>query len=503
MEYDYVVVGAGSAGCVIASRLSEDAAVSALLLEAGGEDTRPEIHEAAKGISLLGSEVDWGYQTEPEAGYAGRRIGCGRGKVLGGSSSINAMVYIRGNPRDFDHWSQMGCPGWSFAEVLPYFLKSEHQERGASAWHGVGGLLNVSDVASVPPLYAALIQAAVEIGYPLNPDFNGHTQAGAGMYQLTVKAGKRHSTAVAFLRPASGRPNLSVATNALATRILFDHKRAVGVAYQQGGDVLQARVRREVIVCGGSINSPQLLLLSGLGSAGQLRAHGIDLVQDMPGVGENLHDHPTVSVVYSALSPIPSTPEHALGGLFLYSGIDADEPAPDLQFHYFPFSDAAASGEIAGWTVLVTHLRPESRGRVRLHSADPAAAPAIEVNYLAHPGDLERLIAGVKIARRMCQAAALAQFRRAETAPGEGISSDSEIEAFIRQNGWGIWHPVGTCRMGQDAGAVVDEELRVHGIQGLRVADASVMPLVTSGNTNAPTIMIGEKAAEMVRRSWR
>lgn len=502
MEFDYIVVGAGSAGCVIASRLSEERDISVLLLEAGAEDTKPEIHDPSKWRALLGSEVDWGYQTEAEPGYGGRRINCNRGKVLGGSSSINAMVYIRGNRWDYDHWSELGCSGWSFEEVLPYFIKSEHQERGQSALHGTGGLLNVRDVTAVHPLYSAMVEAAVEIGYPRDPDFNGERQEGVGMYQLTIRDGERQSTATAFLRPAMGRPNLTVSTYALAHRILFDGTRAIGVSFLQNGEQWKAMARREVIICSGAINSPQLLLLSGLGPAEELTAFGIPLIKDIPGVGKNLHDHPTVTVRYNAFYPNIMPYEHALGGLFLYSGIDPDEPAPDLQFHFGPgFSEN--DRVIIAYNVIVTQLRPQSRGQIRLRSPSPADAPAIAVNYLNDPGDIKRLVAGVKVARRMCQAETLAEFRREEIKPGVSVQSESEIEAFICNEGWGIWHPVGTCRMGQDRLAVVDAELKVHGIQRLRVADASVMPLVTSGNTNAPTIMIGEKAAEMVRKSWR
>jgi len=501
MEFDYIVVGAGSAGCVIANRLSEERDISVLLLEAGAEDTRPEIHDPSKWGLLLGSEVDWGYQTEAEPGYGGRQINCSRGKVLGGSSSINAMVYIRGNRWDYDHWSELGCSGWSFEEVLPYFIKSEHQERGESALHGMGGLLNVRDVATVHPLHSAMIKAAVEIGCPRNLDFNGERQEGVGTYQYTVRDGKRQSTATAFLRPAMERPNLTVSTSALTNRILFEGTRAIGVSFLQNGEQWKARARREVIVCGGAINSPQLLLLSGLGPAEELTAFGIPIVKDLPGVGKNLHDHPTVSVQCIASYPNIVPFDYGLSGSFLYSGIDPNEPAPDLQFHFSPEFDENI--RVMACTVHVTQLRPQSRGQIRLRSTDPADPPAIFINYLNDSGDVKRLVAGVKIARRMCQAEALAVFRGEEIKPGASMQSDREIEDFICNEGWGIWHPVGTCKMGKDRFAVVDPQLKVHGIHGLRVADASVMPLVTSGNTNAPTIMIGEKAAEMVRMSWR
>jgi len=501
MEFDYIVVGAGSAGCVIANRLSEERDISVLLLEAGTEDTRPEIHDPSMWWSLLGSEVDWGYQTEAEPGYGGRKLNCNRGKVLGGSSSINAMIYIRGNRWDYDHWSELGCSGWSFEEVLPYFIKSEHQGRGESALHGVGGLLNVRDVVTAHPLYSTMIEAAVEIGYPRNPDFNGERQEGVGMYQFTIRDGKRQSTATAFLRPAMERTNLTVSTSALTNRIWFDGTRAIGVSFLQDGKERKAMARREVILCGGAINSPQLLLLSGLGPAEELTAFGIPLIKDLPGVGKNLHDHPTISVQYNAFYPHIVPFDYAISGLFLYSGIDPDEPAPDIQFHFSPNFDE--DNRVIAYTVNVTQLRPQSRGQIRLRSINPADPPAIVINYLNDPGDMKRLVVGVKVARRMCQAEALAVFRGEEIKPGVSVQSDSEIKAFICNEGWGIWHPVGTCRMGQDRFAVVDSELKVHGIDGLRVADASVMPLVTSGNTNAPTIMIGEKAAEMVRKSWR
>jgi choline dehydrogenase len=501
MEFDYIVVGAGSAGCVIANRLSEESDVSVLLLEAGAEDIRPEIHDPSKWGLLLGSEVDWGYQTETEQGFAGRQINCNRGKVLGGSSSINAMIYVRGNRWDYDHWSELGCSGWGFEEVLPYFIKSEHQERGESVLHGVAGLLNVSDVANVHPLYSAMIEGAVEIGCPRNPDFNGERQEGVGMYQFTIRDGKRQSTATAFLRPAIGRPNLTISTSALTNRILLDGTRAIGVLFLQNSEQRKAMARREVIICGGTINSPQLLQLSGIGPADELTAFGIPIIKDLPGVGRNLHDHPTVSVQYTAFYPNSVPFDYAIGGLFLYSGIDPGEPAPDLQFHFGP--DFDEDNQVITYSVHVTQLRPQSRGQIRLRSTNSADTPAILFNYLNDLGDMKRLVAGVKVARRMCQAEALAEFRREEINPGVSVQNDSEIEAFICNEGWAIWHPVGTCRMGKGRYAVVDPQLKVHGIQGLRVADASVMPLVTSGNTNAPTIMIGEKAAEMIKKSWR
>lgn len=501
MEYDYIVIGAGSAGCVIANRLSEESDVSVLLLEAGAEDSRPEIHDPSKWGSLLGSEVDWGYQTEAEPGFAGRQINCNRGKVLGGSSSINAMIYIRGTRWDYDHWSELGCSGWRFEEVLPYFIKSEHQERGESVLHGVDGLLNVSDVVNVHPLYSAMIEGAVEIGHPRNPDFNGDRQEGVGMYQFTVRDGKRQSTATAFLRPAMRRPNLTVSTSTLTNRILFNGTRAIGVSFLQNSEQRRAMARREVIICGGAINSPHLLQLSGIGSAEELTALGIPIIQDLPGVGKNLHDHPTVSVHYTAFYPNSVPFDYAIGGLFLYSGIDRGEPAPDLQFHFgLGFNE---NTQVTRYNIHVTQLRPQSRGQLRLRSTNPTDTPAILINYLNDLGDMKRLVAGVKVARRMGQAEALAEFRREEITPGVSVQNDSEIKAFICNEGWGIWHPVGTCKMGKDRLAVVDPQLKVHGIQGLRVADASVMPLITSGNTNAPTIMIGEKAADMIKTSWR
>ncbi|MEX8517072.1 MAG: GMC family oxidoreductase [Leptothrix sp. (in: b-proteobacteria)] len=501
MEFDYIVVGAGSAGCVIANRLSEEGDVSVLLLEAGAEDTKPEIHEPSKWQLLLGSAVDWGYQTVAEPGFAGRQINCNRGKVLGGSSAINAMIYIRGNRWDYDHWGELGCSGWAFNEVLPYFIKSEHQERGESAFHGVGGLLNVSDVGKVHPLNSAMIEGAVEIGCPRNPDFNGERQEGVGIYQFTIRDGKRESTATAFLRPAMERPNLTIATSALTDRILFDGTRAIGVSFLQNSEQRQAMARREVIICGGTINSPQLLQLSGIGPAEDLTAFGIPIIKDLPGVGRNLHDHPFVSIRYAAFYPNSVPCDYAMGGLFLYSGIDPDEPAPDLQFLFAP--DLDENSRVITCSIDIALLRPQSRGQLRLRSTNAGDAPAILVNYLNDPDDMKRLVAGVKIARRMGQGKALAEFLREELDPGLSVQHDSEIEAFIGNNGRSIWHPVGTCKMGNDRFAVVDPQLKVHGIQGLRVADASVMPTVTSGNTNAPTIMIGEKAAEMIKKSWR
>ena len=501
-QYDYIVIGAGSAGCVVANRLTEDIDKTVLLLEAGNPDTKPEIHIPGECGSLLGSEVDWGYFSEPEPYLNNRKIFCPRGKVLGGSSSINFMAYVRGNSHDYDHWQSLGNPGWSYQDILPYFKKSENQQRGASEYHGVDGELSVTDIIAPAVVSQRFVDAAVALGYDQNPDVNGMRQEGAGLHQLTIKDGKRHSAAAAFLLPVLDRPNLTVTTGALVTRLLFEGTRTVGVEYLHENTLHQVRSNQEVILSAGAFESPKLLMLSGIGDAEHLRALEIPVVADLPGVGQNLQDHQGVPVAHEATQDLKMASTSSIGqaNLFLHTEGNLDA-VPDLQFLFAPIvvvpPGYAHSG--LGFTTVVCLTHPQSIGSVSLRSRDPQDTPRILMNYLQSEADVLKLVAGIKLLRNLFGASAFDEFRGEEIAPGADKQSDAALVAYVREACDTVYHPVGTCKMGTDPMAVVDPELRVHGVEGLRVVDASIMPTITTGNTNAPTIVIGEKAADLIK----
>jgi choline dehydrogenase len=519
--FDYIVVGAGSAGCVLANRLTADGRSTVLLLEAGPRDTDPWIHiPLGYGKLFARRDVNWAYESEPEPALNNRRIFSPRGKVLGGSSSINGLVYIRGQPEDFDAWE---VPGWSHVELLPYFLKAEHQSRGASPLHGSGGPLGVSDLER-HELCDAFIASAQSLGIPANDDFNGERQEGTGYYQATVRNGRRSSTAVEYLRPAQKRPNLAVETNALAARILFEGTKAAAVQYRKGEQFLQARAKREVLLCGGTFNSPQLLQLSGVGPGALLQEHGIAVVHDAPEVGECLQDHLYCRTFWRCNKPITLNDDmmslwrqvklgfdyllFRRGPLTVAAGHAAafvrtrpELKRPDAQLYYINFSTAKRGGTLhpwSGFTISVSQLQVESRGSVRIKSADPRAAPAIQPRYLSARKDCDVMVAGLRALRRIIAAPALAPFIEAEHEPGLACASDDDLLDFARRRGSTTYHPTSTCRMGGDPAAVVDARLRVRGFDHLRVIDASAMPALVSGNTNAAVIMIAEKGADMI-----
>jgi choline dehydrogenase len=505
--FDYIIVGAGAAGCVVAYRLIKNLGCSVLLLEAGNPDRNPAIHntDTQSMTSLWGSELDWGYATEPEPGLEDRRISIAQGKVLGGGTSINAMIYVRGNHRDYDRWQELGNEGWSYQEILPYFQKSEDYERGESAYHGVGGPLHVIDYRNPTHVSQAFVSAAIELGYAGNEwDCNGKQQEnGAFFYQSTrTSDNQRCSTAVAFLRPILGHPQLTVTTNTLVTRILFAKQKAIGVEYLQDGKLHQAKAESEVIISCGAFASPKLLMLSGIGSVEQLQSQGIPIVVDLPGVGKNLQDHLLFGVGYKCQQEQPLPNLLAEAGLFTYSNKDIDSSiySPDLQFFFGPvqFVDQKYRVDGPGFTFAPILVQPHSRGTVSLRSNNPQDLAVIRANYLQSEVDLSALIRGVELARELVNTRAFDRFRGEEIAPGIDVTSKAELGAYIRQVSSTVWHPVGTCKMGIDRDAVVNSQLQVYGIEGLRVADASIMPTITSGNTNAPTIAIAEKVADLM-----
>ncbi|TFV68885.1 choline dehydrogenase [Blastococcus sp. CT_GayMR19] len=519
-EFDVVVVGAGSAGCAVAGRLTEDPSLNVLLLEAGGSDDVLEVQIPAGLYKVWRTRRDWNYRTEPQPGLEGRTLFWPRGKLLGGSSSINAMIYMRGAAADYDEWAELtGDPSWSYENVLPVFRRMEDNARGVDRYHGVGGPLRVEDLRSPHPWTRAVVQSAVAAGHPRNDDFNGARLDGVGQYQVTQKRGRRWSAADAYLHPVLQRPNLTVRTGALATRVLIESGRATGVEYRCGGGLHTARATREVVLSGGAINSPQLLMLSGIGPAGHLREVGIDVVHDLPGVGAGLQDHPLVPVVWNvrsgkslfrAESPSgyarcfgarrgPLTSNLAESGLFTRS--TPELPEPDLQMHFLPvkfWKQAEIDPDVDAFTAAVVLVHVHSRGSVRLRSADPAWSPAIDAGYLTDERDLDALVCGMEKAREIASVGPLASVLADEWSPGAPVHGRDALRASVRSTLESLYHPVSSCRMGTDEMAVLDAQLRVRGIEGLRVADASAMPTLVRGNTNAPTILIGERAADLV-----
>ncbi len=529
-SFDYIVIGAGSAGCVLANRLTASGRHRVLLLEAGGRDSNMWIHIPLGFAKLFdNAKVNWLYKSEPEPELNNRNIIQPRGKVLGGSSSINGLLYIRGQHEDFDHWRQLGNAGWAFTDVLRYFRRAEDQQRGADELHGVGGPLAVSDVCEPHPLCEAFIEAARQSGIPRNDDFNGPTQEGAGYFQLTTKNGRRWSTAAGYLRQARGRPNLTIELNALASRLIFSGRRAVGVEYRQDGVTRTVFAEGEVILAGGAFNSPQLLQLSGVGPADLLRQHGIDAIADMPGVGADLQDHLQVRMQFRCTQPITANDvinnwryRYGAGLRFLlsrkglltigagYAGAflrtRPDLATPDVQIHFLIFSTETAGAAVhpfPGFMASVCQLRPESRGFVRIKSSDPTMPPAIQPRYLSSRADCDTVIAGLKKLRQVMNQPVMRKLIAEERAPGERCVTDADLLAYARATGTTVYHPTSTCRMGSDPNAVVDERLRVRGCERLRVVDASIMPTLVSGNTNAAAVMIGEKGADMILEDAR
>jgi choline dehydrogenase len=531
--YDFIIIGAGSAGCVLANRLSADAANKVLLLEAGGRDLNPLFRLPMLMGKLFHSGIyNWHYRTEPEPHLNGRSLYWPRGKVLGGTSTINGMIYVRGNRQDYDRWAQLGNSGWSYDEVLPAFRRSEAHVQRSNGYHNTAGELTVCKARGWNELLDVFCDAGRQAGYPLNDDFNGAEQEGFGRYDFTIRKGKRWSTASAFLRPAEKRPNLTVATRALTQRVVVENGRATGIEYVQGGEVKRAFAAREIILCAGVVNSPQILMLSGIGAADELTGHGIKPVLDLPGVGKNLQDHVDCVMAYECRQPVTLYSDlradkltwSVIQGMLFGEGITTTFPyeagafvksrsnldAPDIQLHFMPALEKTANLHFPipfrkqrveanhGFSLRVGPVNPQSRGEIRLKSANPADYPRITANYLQTDFDIRTMIDAIRLTREIINQKAFDKYRGKELAPGPSVESDADMVAWLRANAMTTFHPVGTCKMGSDPYAVVDSRLKVHGIDGLRVADASIMPIISSGNTNAPSIMIGERAAEFI-----
>ncbi|MDB5413619.1 MAG: choline dehydrogenase [Rubritepida sp.] len=527
-ETDVVVVGSGSAGSALAGRLSEDPRIRVTVLEAGSLDRNPWLHiPIGYAKTMYHRTISWNFMTEAEPELNGRSVPWPRGRVFGGSSAINGLIYIRGQPEDYDHWRQLGCTGWGFDDCLPYFKKAERQERGADALHGADGPLSVTDLREKGVLPRAFIDAAKELGFPENTDFNGPDQEGAGWYQVTVRNGFRCSAATAYLKPALKRPNLRVITDAHVQRLVIEDGRVTGVVYKVGDETRTIAAKREVVLSSGAIGSPHIMMLSGLGPAEHLAEMGIEVKRDIPGVGQNLQDHLQSRLMYRASQRVTVNERMgffgmaAMGAQFalnrrgplsfaaatsgLFARVLPQSATPDVQFHFIPWSaDTVKEGlhKFPGFTVSVCQLRPESRGEIRLASADPSVKPRILANYLTSETDKQCMVEGIKLAKRLADTAALGKYIEASYAPPPGaLEDDASWLKFVRGNSGTIYHPTGTCRMGEDDRAVVDTQLRVNGVGNLRIADGSIMPTVVSGNTNAGCIMIGERCAEFIKQA--
>lgn len=504
-EYDFIIVGAGSAGAVVANRLSENPAVKVLVLEAGGSKVLPNVENPSLWYTLLGSEIDWDYTSIPQPGLQHRVTHEPRGKLPGGSSNLYIMMHIRGHASDYDNWAYNGCPGWAYKDVLPYFQKLEDQEDDTSEWAGKGGPLHVANVKlhNPNPASEVFINACLELGYPYTKDFNGSNMEGVGWHHVNIKDGKRQSTAVAYLNPALIRSNLNLSTNSQATRLLFEGKRCVGVEYKQDDELKTVYANYEVIVCAGAIESPKLLLLSGIGNPTHLKEFDIPVKADIPGVGENFHNHVLTGVINEASQPVPP-PHLNLSESAMFCKSEPGWMGPDLQiaFVHVPFKITIGHNHPNSISILPGVVRPMSRGWVRLASSNPLDKPLVNPNYLSAEADVQRLVQAVKLAREIFATKAFSSWVKQELMPGLNVQDDHQLRAFVRQNADSYHHQVGSCKMGMDDMAVVDPQLRVYGVEGLRVADASVMPVVPSGNCNTGVVMIGEKASDLIKNEY-